>query len=499
MVMTNECLSAPRAAHGRSPHSGIAAPSVPARAILTTSSFTSGEMPNRCGDDCYSYFFVQRAFLPLLKRWGEVREIEQPAARLDEAAAAARARQTTPLHLSFLPPQYMPLAAGAPNVAFPFWEYPDIPNYDVGGKASNNWLRIAEKVDAMLTACEFTREAFRRAGARVPMHLVPVPIAAGYFAVPGWQPDQRVTLETTCYVLPQAGVPLRTPLTVARAAAKKSRQQLLGVYRRHVRPRLPVAMHRNLASTSRGLMTIQEPQPPEPFPIAFAPSDRLDLSGVVYTSILNPFDIRKDWRSLLRCFLRALGDRDDAALVIKLALSRTMRQEGLHHVLHYYQRLGVRHRCRVAVIADYLPDDDMLRLCQASTYYLNTSKAEGLCMPLQDALAAGRPGIAPAHTAMAEYIDEQLAFVVPSRSEPTYWPWDPQCRLTTRWQRLDGRRLTAQIRASYHAARHERSRYGEMSQCGRERMRDVASEEKVWPKLNEALNEAIAIFKHQSE
>src|SRR6185437_9084264 len=175
------------------------------------------------------------------------------------------------------------------------------------------------------------------------------------------------------------------------------------------------------------------------------------------TSILNPFDIRKDWRSLLTCFLQALGDRDDAALVIKLALSRTMRQEGLHHVLHYYQRLGVRHRCRVAVIADYLPDDDMLRLCQASTYYLNTSKAEGLCMPLQDALAAGRPGIAPAHTAMAEYIDEQLAFVVPSRSEPTYWPWDPQCRLTTHWQQLDKRRLTAQIRARYRVARHERS------------------------------------------
>ncbi len=497
--MTNQCLSPPHTARGLSHRSGIAAPSAPAREILTTSSFTSGEMPNRCGDDCYSYFFVQRAFLPLLNRWGEVREIEQPAARLDEAAAAARARQTAPLHLSFLPPQYMPLAADSPNIAFPFWEYPDIPNYDVGGKASNNWLRLAERVDALLTACEFTRDAFRRAGARVPMHLVPVPIAPEYFALPNWQPDQRVGLECVCYVLPQTGVPLRTPLTVARAAVKKSRQQLLGVYRRHVRPRLPVAMHRSLASTSRGLITIQEPQAPEPFPIAFAPSERLELSGVVYTSILNPFDIRKDWRSLLKCFLQALGDRDDATLVIKLALSRTMRQEGLHHVLHFYQRLGRRHRCRIAVIADYLSDDDMRQLTRASTYYLNTSKAEGLCMPLQDALAAGRPGIAPAHTAMAEYIDPQVAFVVSSLSEPTYWPWDPQRRLTTSWQRLDGRRLAAQIRTSYHVARHELSRYREMSQCGRARMRDVASEEKVWPKLNEALNEAMASFKHTSD
>ncbi|MGH7194224.1 MAG: hypothetical protein ACREJM_11955, partial [Candidatus Saccharimonadales bacterium] len=234
--MTNECLSPRLTARGTAHRPSGAAPSAPARAILTTSSFTRGEMPNRCGDDCYSYFYVQRAFLPLLKRWGEVREAEQPATRLDQTAAEVRARHAVPVHLSFLPPQYMPLAAGAPNIAFPFWEYPEIPNYDVGGNPSNNWLRVAEKVDALMTACEFTREAFRRAGARVPMYLAPVPIAAAYFAIPNWQPDQRVTVDCTCYVLPQAGVPMRSPLTVARSTVEKSRQQLLGVYRRRVRP-----------------------------------------------------------------------------------------------------------------------------------------------------------------------------------------------------------------------------------------------------------------------
>lgn len=462
-----------------------------ARTILTTSSFTSAEMPHRCGDDCYSYYYVQRAFVPLLRQWAEVREVEQGASRLDEAVSAARLQPSAPLHLSFLPPQYMPLADDAANVAFPFWEYPDVPHYDVAGNPRYNWLRLTQRVDAMVTACEFTRAAFERAGAQVPTHVVPVPIADGYFALPDWQPDQTVALDCGCYLLPQPEVPLRTVSTVARTAARRTRQHCLGVYRRRVRPYLPVAVHRRLASGSRGLVPAGDSEMPEAFPIAFAPSDRLELSGVVYVSILNPFDIRKDWQSLLKRFLQALGDRGDATLVIKLALSRTMRQEGLHHVLHFYQRLGRRHRCRIAVVADYLSDEQMLQLARASTFYLNTSKAEGLCMPLQDALAAGRPGIAPAHTAMAEYVDERLAFVVPSRAERTYWPWDPERQLTTTWQRLDGRRLAEQIAASYRVARHDVPRYREMSAAARERMSQLASAERVWPKLNEVLNQAM--------
>ncbi|HJT34966.1 MAG TPA: glycosyltransferase [Pirellulales bacterium] len=461
-----------------------------ARVVYTTSSFTSAEMPSRCGDDCYSYYFVQRAFLPLLKRWGEVRELAQPA-ELDEAVAEARLRHPAPVHLSFLPPQYMPLAADAPNIAFPFWEYPDIPDYDVAGHANNNWLRLAERLDSLVTACRFTRDAFVRAGVRVPMSIVPVPIAEPYFSLPSWQPDQKGTLECPCYVLPQPDAPRRTLATVALSAARKARQRLVVGYRQRIRPHLPVAVHRRLASAGRGLAPANEPRAEVRFPIVFAPSERLDLSGVVYTSIFNPFDIRKDWRTLVERFLRALSDRDDALLVLKLAVSRTMRQEGLHNLFSFYQRLRVRHRCRVAVVAEYLSDEEMLKLAGASTYYLNTSKAEGLCMPLQDALAAGRPGIAPAHTAMAEYVDERLAFVVPSRDEPTYWPWDPEQRLTTSWRRLDARRLTAQIRESYRVARHDLPRYREMSACGRERMRELASAEKVWPKLNDALTRAV--------
>ena len=52
-----------------------------------------------------------------------------------------------------------------------------------------------------------------------------------------------------------------------------------------------------------------------------AVSNALELSGVVYTTILNPFDPRKNWPNLLTAYLLALEDVD-ATLVIKLVVPR---------------------------------------------------------------------------------------------------------------------------------------------------------------------------------
>jgi len=155
--------------------------------------------------------------------------------------------------------------------------------------------------------------------------------------------------------------------------------------------------------------------------------------------------------------------------------------------LSFYQRLGSRHRCKLAVISAYLSDEQMVELARASTFYLNTSRAEGACLPVQDFLASGRPAVAPAHTAMAEYIDERLAFVVPSRSEPTHWSWDPERRLTTRWHRVERSALERRIRESYEMVHRDPSRHREMSQAARARMWEFAGAESVWPRLVEAL------------
>ena len=477
--------------HNATPTGSIDAAS---RTLFTTSSLSPSEVAARCGDDCYSYFFVQRAFLPLLERWASVQEVSQSSDSLAEAVAGAQRAGQTVTHLSFLPLQYFQLIEGAANLAFPFWEYPHIPNYDVAGNPRNNWVRMAECLDLILTACNFTRDAFLRAGVQTPLEVVPVPIADNYFAVPAWDAQQQVTLDCPCYLLPQ-GEPPRLRHFAGRAARRtgiRMRERCRSVYRHGVRPLLPASLHRRLAETSHAVVGKEPPTvvptPVERFPIPFAASERVELSGIVYTSVLNPFDIRKNWRGIVDAFLRALADREDATLVIKLAVSQRMRQEALHNLLHFYQRLRIRHRAKVIVISAYLSDEQMYELARGTTFYLNASHAEGACLPLQDALAAGRPGIAPAHTAMGEYIDDEVAFVVPSRSEPIYWQWDPERRRTTTWQQIRRRDLVAQLRASYRTATNDPARYRDMAASGRQRMHDLASAEQVWRRLSDALN-----------
>src|SRR5206468_466809 len=102
-----------------------------ARTLLVSSVFDEEQAAQQLGREAYSYHFVSRAFTPLLQRWGEVRAITRPESRLDYAVWQAKVRNLQPLHLSFRPLHLTYLSALAPNIAFPFWEFPDIPDLDL--------------------------------------------------------------------------------------------------------------------------------------------------------------------------------------------------------------------------------------------------------------------------------------------------------------------------------------------------------------------------------
>src|SRR5207237_7148244 len=89
-----------------------------------------------------------------------------------------------------------------------------------------------------------------------------------------------------------------------------------------------------------------------------------------------------------------------ATLVGKLAVPPRLAATALNGMIAHYQDLGLSHRCRLVFVTSYLSEPQMVELAQASTYYVNAARAEGSCLPLQHFLAAGRPGIAPGHTAL---------------------------------------------------------------------------------------------------
>src|SRR5205823_9079124 len=146
----------------------------------------------------------------------------------------------------------------------------------------------------------------------------------------------------------------------------------------------------------------------EDAPIHYPVTPRLDLSGTVYATIINPLDSSENWQDVLSAFLLALGDREDAMLVIKVAACPRQAARGFNVFLRYYQKLGLHHRSKLAVITSYLADAQMVELTRAAAYYVQATRAEGLALPLQNFLAAARPGISPAHTAMADYFSDVL-------------------------------------------------------------------------------------------
>lgn len=438
-------------------------------ALVVTAAAAPADLPARLGLPAYSYAHVYRAFRPLLERYGSLIEIDRGESRLDAALQAARQRGQRPLHLSFLPLQLVYPSALAPTVAFPFWEFPDIPATDFDDNPRNNWRRVSGALAAIGCASQFTCDAFRRAGVRVPIHLVPPPVADDYFQVP---PAARTVRRLDCpaYLLAPAGARRRRQAWRLAVAARAA-------FDRAVQPHLPLWVDRGLGEIGRVGRRLPPPD-----------CDVLALDGVVFTSVLNPLDERKNWEDLLSAFLLALGDAADATLVLKLAVNPPLVNTALRLLSAAYRTMGIAHRCRVAVVTDYLAPAEMLALARASTYFVTATRAEGACLPARDFLAAGRPVVAPAHSALAEYIDEDVGFVVDSHPEPTHWPHDSSRRLTTSWHRIVWQSLHDQLRAAYRTATADPVGYARLAARGRERLHALASGAAVWPRLRVALD-----------
>jgi len=450
------------------------AAAAPARTLVVTLPY-QGDAAATLGLAAYSYAHVYEAFRPLFERCGQVVALTHAESRLDYALQRAAAGGRAVAHLAFLPPHRLYVSARAANVAFPLWEFPDLPDDDFDDNPRNNWVRVANALSAIVCTSAFTRDAFVRAGVRAPVYVVPIPIAAPYFSLPPWRPGARTRLETPAHVFPAAGTPApRQQGSLVRLAGRAR-----GVFDRAVQPRLSPWLDRRFGEVGRAARQIWLARP-SPLP---PPDAGVELSGVVFTALVNPSDERKNWRDLISAYLVALRDVEDATLVVKLVVSPSLCAIELRTMLAHYHALGLTHRCRLVFLPAYLSDDQVLQLTAASTFALSATRAEGACLPVRDFLAAGRPAVAPRHSALVDYLDDEVGFVVASHPEPTYWPHDPGRHLKTTWHRLVWQSLHDQIRASYRLATDDPEGYARLAARGRERMRDHASAPRVLPRL----------------
>ena len=288
--------------------------------------------------------------------------------------------------------------------------------------------------------------------------------------------DQRLIVLDTRFPNPENLLPTIVNVPKPRKPAKglkKFGKQLETVIRTAARNSLGQKTYRSVSKRVRRLNRKQ-------FSLPQPDLNKIDLSGVVYTSIFNPNDGRKNWTDLVTSFLHALGDKEDATLVVKLVTRNPM---AVAKFLRYYAGRDIPHRCKLVVISDYLTDQQLCELSAASTYYIQTTKAEGNCLPLMNYLAAGRPGVSPCHSAISDYFDSQIGFVADSHQEPAAWPHDPRLRIRSTWARLVWPSMVEQIRASYQIAKYEKATYLEMSRNARGKLDSWAGMESVQQRL----------------
>jgi glycosyltransferase involved in cell wall biosynthesis len=425
----------------------------------------------------YSYFFLLRAFAGVLTELGEVLQLQDPA-QADPIHAQCLADGDDCVLLSFTPPHKTPWGLACPTVPVFAWEYPNIPERIEEScwrdDPRHDWRHVLARTGRAITLSSHTVEAVRRSmGDDFPIAAIPSPIGPVT-----WHDDQARVPPSP------EGIWLRVHASVADSARMGldvdgliclDEEDGTAFHPDDARV-LPECARQGKEDHSAAVQGVPDdsldgpdepckPDESEPLVCGWdlppAMHIRTRLQGVVYTSVLTPSAGRKNWEDLITAFCWAFRNSGDATLILKLA--------GTDLTLHHHQLLMLLtklspFRCRVIAISGYLSDEDYAALLAATTYYVNTSLCEGLCLPLVEFLSEGVPAIAPDNTAMADYIDDGLAFVVASYpGVPTVWPHGDSEVNRTSYHQLDWQSLMEAYRRSHHVARHDPGRYRQMS------------------------------------
>lgn len=442
----------------------------------------------------YSYFFLLRAYASVLSELGEVIELSDTE-QVDSIYRECVRKGEKCVLLSFAPPHKTPLGLACPTVPLFAWEYPEIPERIEEtcwqGDPRHDWRTVLSATGRAICLSTHTTEAVRRSmGRTYPIAPIPSPIApsiAPPHALPLHQgtalrisaavmDTYRMGLDVNAMVHPEAedGTPFNSSDIGVLPEAGPSTD----------RPHNHSVRHEESDDDPAQDDGYSQPLPcgweiPPTIPV------RIRLRGVVYTTVLTPSAGRKNWEDLITAFCWTFRNTEDATLILKLT-GKNLSHNHLQ-LLMMLTKLSP-FKCRVIAIYGYLPDADYAALVEASTFYVNTSLCEGQCLPLVEFLNEGVPAIAPNNTAMADYITEDVAFVVKSYpGVPTMWPHGDNEINRTSYNQLDWESLVDAYQRSYAMAHHDHARYRHMSVRARHVIQGYCGNETVKTALHKFL------------
>lgn len=125
------------------------------------------------------------------------------------------------------------------------------------------------------------------------------------------------------------------------------------------------------------------------------------------------YGYRKGLDLLLESFLTEFDQ--DEPVELWLHCSDMGDGDSFNHLLGYLQRLNPV--AKVKLFNRPLSPASMCRMYNRADAIVTLSRGEGWCMPVTEAMLCAKPVIAPRSTAMGEYLDDRVAFLVPVEEE----------------------------------------------------------------------------------
>lgn len=424
-----------------------------AMVIVVYAADTGKSISANLGRPEYSYYFVLKAFRTVLRRLAYVIETSDPESEVDAIYEKCRSMGEACLFLSFAPPHKTVKGLKCPAISVFAWEFATVPTDPFAGDQRNDWRSVFSEHGCAITHSSFSVRAVRRAmGSDFPVWSIPAPVWDDY--VPLYKKQVR-SARSNGVDLTFEGSLVDVNGCDAPSVPQEDREGFIA---------------------QRSLPKNNEPV-------------KVNLNGIVYTTLFSATDGRKNWRDLVSGFIWAFRDSEDVTLVLKVMYRHLEDVRGI--VADEVLKL-VPFKCRIVILHGYLNDTEYTKLIRCSTYVVNTSHGEGQCLPLMECMSAGKPAVSPAHTAMGDYINAENAFVVRSSAEKAFWPQDPREALRTTRYRINWESLYEAYLESYQVAKTDPARYSRMSRsavaslqgyCSRalveERMKSVVRERLV--------------------
>ncbi len=414
----------------------------------------------------YSYFFVREAFRSLLEPRARTIVVTDPEEEVDAIFDECEAKGEKCIFLSFAPPHRSFVSLRCPAIPVFAWEFDTIPSEEWASDPRNDWRNVLSTFGRAITHSAFSSEAVRDAmHPNFPVESIPAPI---------WDRVRRSAEAfvegTDVEIQARYFVDTRLPRTLTPPQP--------------VKPKGVIAKWRRSISKKLGRKPIPVP-PPEPP----AETIRFSKDEVIYTSIFNPYDGRKNWPDMLSAFCIALAKCPDATLVFKLVNFDS--SWALNEIRAMLSRFPL-FQCRVVVICDYLDELSYQKLIGASKFAVNSSLGEGQCLPLMEAMSWGKPILAPQHTAMSEYLDKNVGFVIETSLEPCSWPHDLRAAVRAYRHRVNWESVARAYIQSFDMVSSDPQHYAKMSANAIESQRRFCSEEAAFEKLDEFVSAALA-------